>query len=117
MTGQPAACPCACCLLPAGLRLRQCSFPVVALPALRPPMLQLQELRVDLTKCPDVHGGVLATVLLLLCRPYGGQPQLRELDCRCWADEVNCGEVERSVLEQLANGFGLTGIRIRVSEV
>lgn len=90
-----------------GLELDNCVFPVVALPALRPPMLRLDELVLDLAYIGDSEVGVLETILLLVCRPVQGAAQLGRLYCNNCPHEIDLEELTESLVEKLENNFGL----------
>lgn len=96
----------------AGLELDNCVFPVAALPALRPPMLRLDELVLDLAYCGASEVGVLETVLLLLCRPVQGAAQLGRLYCNNCPHEIDVGGLTESLVEKLGDNFGVRWLDI-----
>lgn len=98
----------------AGLDLQRCSFPVVALPLLRNPMLALRDLYLDFefVEGSTVNGTLQPLLLALLCRsPTGVTPleRLTVIGCPSTLDAAQCMQ---SVTEQLEVCFGLTGVEL-----
>ncbi len=94
----------------AGLQLQQCYFPLAALLGMRPHMLQLTHLVLDLQCLHDITDTVLGSVAQLLCRPQPGAQQLAYLECYGCPSALDVGDWERSVLADLETGFGVTGV-------
>ncbi len=111
--------PCAFCNrahLHAGLELLRCSFPAVALPLLRNPMLALRDLYLDVG---DAEGSISSStleplLLVLLSRPHTGAAPLERLTITYCPSTVDAAQCVRSVTEQLEVCFELTGVDLSV---
>ncbi len=88
----------------ADLDLGACSFPVAALPGLRPAMRNLRHLYLDFD-----HEGLaseeLVSVLVMLCRPHAGADPLVSLECGGLPPLLDPVAVEEAVLQQLESDF------------
>ncbi len=92
-----------------------CSFPLPALPAMRTPMLQLQQLELGLAHAAQVNSDTFSSVLVLLCRPHPEPVQLRHVACcGCPPAAVDRGYCTRSVVRQLEEGYGVAGVTLTV---
>ncbi len=111
-----AFCDRSCAHLHADLRLYSCSFPAVALPLLRNPMLALRDLYLDVKHAEGMVGNstLEPLLLVLLCRPHTGAPPLRSLTVIGCPSTLDCAQFVGSVTEQLEVCFGLTGVALSV---
>ncbi len=92
-----------------------CSFPLAAVPAVRPHMMQLSRVTLDLLCFTGISRNELESVLVLLCRPLPGAPPLSHLQCfGCyqWMDVYEC---RNSVLQQLEVDFGVTSVSVMIT--
>ncbi len=105
-----------CTHLRAGLELHDCSFPAVALPLLRNPMLALRHLYLDFESVEgSIESSTLAPLLLvLLCRSPTAVTPLERLTITGCPSTLDAEECVRSVTEQLEACFGLTGVELSV---
>ncbi len=99
----------------AGLYLSRCSFSLAAVPALRPHMLQLTNLEMDLTHCQDVNDGVLEAVALQVCCPLPGAVRFQRLALYSCPMSVGTDECQRSILEQLRRDVGVMDVDVEFS--
>lgn len=99
----------------AGLFLSRCAFSLAAVPALRPHLLRLTQLDLDLTHSQDINRGVLESVALQMCSPLVGAVRFKRLVVYSCPVSVHTDECQRSILEQLRRDVGVTDVEVEVS--